>query len=144
MSTPDVVVVSLGIQGPQGVPGLGAPAGGLAGQVLAKVDNTNYNTQWVTIKSPNTGTAILDFGSFPGSNYAQVFVGGQPFILSSSTPIPSVEYVATANNTAADVQYYDSILELTTDIPVNYQGFNIYGFSTEKIQGKIQVSWTWA
>ena len=144
MSTPDVVVVSLGVQGPQGVPGLGAPAGGLAGQVLAKVDNTNYNTQWVTVKTPNTGTAILDFGPFPGSNNAQVAVGGQPYILSSSVVTTQVEYLATANNTAADVQFMDAFFEITIDVPVNYQGFNIYAFSTEKLQGKVQVSWTWA
>ena len=39
-----------GIQGPQGDKGdtgLGIPAGGLAGQVLSKIDNTDYNTQWV-------------------------------------------------------------------------------------------------
>lgn len=42
-----------GIQGPQGdkgddgAPGQGVPAGGLAGQVLSKIDGTDYNTQWV-------------------------------------------------------------------------------------------------
>lgn len=32
----------------QGVPGEGVPAGGTAGQVLAKIDGTDYNTQWTT------------------------------------------------------------------------------------------------
>ena len=36
-----------GPQGPQGNPGVGVPTGGTAGQVLAKVDGTDYNTQWV-------------------------------------------------------------------------------------------------
>ena len=31
-----------------GAPGVGVPAGGTAGQVLAKVDATSYNTQWVS------------------------------------------------------------------------------------------------
>jgi len=31
-----------------GTPGPGVPAGGTTGQVLAKIDATNYNTQWVT------------------------------------------------------------------------------------------------
>jgi hypothetical protein len=35
----------LGATGPSGV---GIPAGGTSGQVLAKIDETNYNTQWVT------------------------------------------------------------------------------------------------
>ena len=39
-----------GPQGPQGdpgSPGVGVPAGGTAGQVLAKVDGVDYNTEWV-------------------------------------------------------------------------------------------------
>lgn len=36
-----------GADGPQGPAGQGVPAGGTTGQVLAKIDNTNYNTQWV-------------------------------------------------------------------------------------------------
>lgn len=37
-----------GPQGPQGVPGEGVPLGGTAGQVLAKVDGVDYNTEWIT------------------------------------------------------------------------------------------------
>ena len=38
-----------GAQGPQGDPGEGVPVGGSAGQVLAKIDGTNYNTEWVNV-----------------------------------------------------------------------------------------------
>ena len=41
-----------GIAGPQGLAGAtgaGVPAGGTAGQVLAKVDSDDYDTQWTTI-----------------------------------------------------------------------------------------------
>jgi hypothetical protein len=34
--------------GPTGPTGAGVPVGGTTGQVLAKIDETNYNTQWVT------------------------------------------------------------------------------------------------
>ena len=37
-----------GIQGDVGANGQGVPAGGTAGQVLSKIDGTNYNTQWTT------------------------------------------------------------------------------------------------
>jgi hypothetical protein len=37
----------VGPQGTQGDPGEGVPAGGTAGQGLAKIDGTNYNTEWV-------------------------------------------------------------------------------------------------
>ena len=40
----------------QGVAGVGVPVGGTAGQVLAKIDNANFNTEWVT---PSGGGAIL-------------------------------------------------------------------------------------
>jgi len=37
-----------GINGLQGLNGVGVPVGGTTGQVLAKIDGTDYNTQWVT------------------------------------------------------------------------------------------------
>lgn len=36
-----------GAVGPAGAAGPGVPAGGTAGQILSKVDGTNYNTQWI-------------------------------------------------------------------------------------------------
>jgi hypothetical protein len=37
-----------GTNGTNGTNGQGVPTGGTAGQVLAKIDSTNYNTQWLT------------------------------------------------------------------------------------------------
>lgn len=37
-----------GTNGTNGTNGLGVPAGGTAGQVLAKIDSTDNNTQWIT------------------------------------------------------------------------------------------------
>ena len=52
-----------GATGPQGPAGQGVPAGGTAGQVLQKVDGTDYNTEWVTPSSggggPDTGLASI-------------------------------------------------------------------------------------
>jgi hypothetical protein len=36
-----------GAQGPQGDPGIGIPTGGTGGQILAKIDDTNYSTEWI-------------------------------------------------------------------------------------------------
>lgn len=44
-----------GPQGPAGAEGQGVPMGGTAGQVLAKIDGTDFNTQWV---NPTTGGGI--------------------------------------------------------------------------------------
>jgi hypothetical protein len=49
-----------GPPGPAGPAGQGVPVGGTAGQVLAKIDSTNYNTQWVT--PPSSIVAALIFG----------------------------------------------------------------------------------
>ena len=37
------------------------PAGGTAGQVLSKIDGTNYNTQWVT---PSSGSSSFNFNNY--------------------------------------------------------------------------------
>lgn len=39
---------AIGATGAQGPAGQGVPVGGSTGQILAKIDGTNYNTQWVT------------------------------------------------------------------------------------------------
>lgn len=57
-----------GVDGDDGADGVGVPAGGTTGQVLAKVDSTDYNTTWVTpsniVASVNglTGAVVLDDG----------------------------------------------------------------------------------
>ena len=55
----------IGPQGPSGTSGQGVPTGGTTGQVLAKVDDTNYNTAWVT---PASGG-----GSSPKMSVSAVF-----------------------------------------------------------------------
>ena len=50
-----------GPQGPAGTPGAngqGVPVGGTTGQVLAKVDATDYNTQWVTPSAGGSGAQV--------------------------------------------------------------------------------------
>ena len=55
-TAPAILTVGVGVpgatgaQGPQGDPGEGVPVGGSAGQVLAKIDGTNYNTEWVNVE----------------------------------------------------------------------------------------------
>lgn len=36
-----------GIPGPQGPAGVGVPAGGAAGEILAKIDGVDFNTEWI-------------------------------------------------------------------------------------------------
>ncbi len=43
-----------GATGSAGATGAGVVTGGTAGQVLSKIDGTNYNTQWITLPSPTS------------------------------------------------------------------------------------------
>jgi hypothetical protein len=54
---PQGPIGATGLQGPQGVVGPGVPAGGTAGQVLTKVNSTDYNTQWATPSSGGSGNS---------------------------------------------------------------------------------------
>ena len=59
----------------------GVPAGGTTGQVLSKIDNANYNTQWITASSggvPGGANNTIQFnnnGVFGGDNGFQ-YSGG--------------------------------------------------------------------
>ncbi len=65
-----------GPQGPAGTNGVGVPAGGTTGQVLAKIDGTDYNTQWVSgggggatdLSIANRGASTLDIASSTGND----------------------------------------------------------------------------
>lgn len=48
-----------GERGPAGEPGVGIPEGGTAGQILAKVDDENYNTEWVDAPSGGGGESDM-------------------------------------------------------------------------------------
>lgn len=64
-----------GAQGPQGATGAGVPTGGSAGQILSKIDATDYNTQWITNSGGGDGGA-------DGSLYLTTLVpGASPFVI---------------------------------------------------------------
>jgi hypothetical protein len=46
---PAVLTIGVGVPGATGPAGPGVPVGGTAGQILQKIDGTNYNTDWVTV-----------------------------------------------------------------------------------------------
>lgn len=60
-----------GPAGPAGTNGQGIPTGGTTGQVLAKVNGTDYNTQWVT---PN-GSSGWGLTGNAGTNSGTNFIG---------------------------------------------------------------------
>lgn len=62
-----------GPAGADGAPGVGVPAGGTAGQVLQKVDGTDYNTTWAT---PSGGGGVV------GIHYLVPLASGEKIDLS--------------------------------------------------------------
>lgn len=55
--------------------GFGIPTGGTSGQVLQKVDGTNYNTQWASSAVPTGGTTGQILRKVDGTNYNTQWYG---------------------------------------------------------------------
>ena len=91
------------------------------------------------------GTAVLDFGSFPGSNEASIAVPGQAAIGAASKAEAFVMADDTTDDhTASDHRYFAALVGLTCGTPVAGVGFTIYARSTEKLQGTFALRWVWA
>lgn len=93
----------MGPMGPQGNTGPGVPTGGTAGQVLSKINGTDYNTEWVTISPKRKFNAeifyanTLSNGSWfrraPGDNISGSYSGypsAYPFVLPFACTITKV------------------------------------------------------
>ena len=86
-----------GSQGPQGSQGIQGPAGpgvasgGTAGQVLSKVDGTDYNTQWITPSGLPSGASEARL-MFKDNEWKRVNCTKKSFTFSSSNKIPANSY----------------------------------------------------
>jgi len=80
-----------GTNGTNGTNGQGVPVGGTTGQVLAKINATDYNTQWTT---PAAGTVTSVTGTAP--------------IVSSGGTTPAISVTAASTAAAGVVQLSDS------------------------------------
>jgi len=58
---------STGVSGTSGTSGFGIPTGGTSGQVLAKIDGTDYNTEWVN-QTGGLGTGTSGTSGIDGSS----------------------------------------------------------------------------
>lgn len=64
-----------GPAGANGADGVGVPAGGTTGQVLAKTSATDYDTEWATPAATGSGVLLLESGdSVPGGTAADTIV----------------------------------------------------------------------
>lgn len=124
-----------GPAGPQGAPGQGVPSGGDAGQVLAKIDGTDYNTEWVDQSGEVTYQESVTYVQLVAKIGASELVPGLRYLITDfatayyhtdgGVPINDPQYAAvepivvtaiTANSIASlafstvhpsDVLYYD-------------------------------------
>ena len=96
--------------GPQGPAGPGVPSGGTAGQVLTKVDGTDYNTEWATpsggsisvsVAGSTTENAITEQGAYNvydnvipnGNNYTHII-----YLEETLTPCKKIQLTLTTSN----------------------------------------------
>jgi hypothetical protein len=91
------------------------------------------------------GSAVIDFGTFPGSNEASVIVTGQTDITAASK---AEAYImadsTTTDHTASDHRYAAVFMGLTCGTPTAATGFTISARSTEKLTGSFEIQWVWA
>lgn len=90
------------------------------------------------------GTAVIDFGAYPGSSEAQVAVTGQTEILSTKKAEAWITAEATSDHTINDHAYASALVALTCSVPTDGVGFTIYARCLDKMQGTFNVNWVWA
>ena len=78
-----------------------------------------------------TGTAVIDFGAFPGVSDASVAVTGQAAIVAGSLVEAWIRPEATADHT--DTEHMVETLKVIAANIVAGTGFTIYGFNTSQI-----------
>jgi hypothetical protein len=94
--------------------------------------------------SSATGTATIDFGAWPGTNEAVVYVTGQTSILSTSKA--SAFIMAddlTGDHSSKDHRYLSSLVGFSCGTPTAGTGFGIFAHSVHKLSGQFLVRWVW-
>ena len=90
------------------------------------------------------GSAVVDFGAFPGSSEAFVVVVGQTEILAGSKAEAWITAEATTDHTINDHTYAAALVALSCTAPTAGVGFTIYARCLDKMQGTFNVNWVWA
>lgn len=97
-----------GATGPTGPAGVGVPAGGTSGQVLSKIDSTNYNTQWVSGGGTNLAktTGSVTLGSCDGGGAlaagSNAHAGAVSFTTSSNPGSCTINFGSVYTNAGAN------------------------------------------
>ena len=113
-STPWATLPYFVADGAPGTPGVGVPVGGTANQVLAKIDATDYNTQWVnqsgggatnlsTTRDATSVTVASDTGTDATLAAATSLLAGVQ-TAADKAKLDAIEAGATANATNAQLR----------------------------------------
>ena len=97
-----------GPQGPIGPAGVGVPTGGTTGQILSKISNVDYQTQWtsvgsgtVTSVSGSGGTTGLTLSGGPITSTGTLTLGGTLNVASGGTGASTLTGYLIGNGTSA-------------------------------------------
>lgn len=90
------------------------------------------------------GSAVLDFGAWPGSNEAQTVITGLADITAGAGVEAWPMAEASGSHSAADAAYAARFYSLTCGAVVAAQGFTIYARSEHKLQGTFAARYVWA
>jgi len=107
-----------GATGATGATGQGVPVGGTSGQVLSKINSTNYNTQWVT---PSTGVTSIGglTGALNSTGTGDVVFGDSPTFtgtVNAPTIVGDLIGNATTSTTAATATVAITAQKATDDL----------------------------
>lgn len=90
------------------------------------------------------GSAVIDFGAWPGSNEAEVVVTGLADMTAETGAEAWPMAEASGSHTAADAAYAARFYSLTCGAVVAGEGFTIFARSEHKLQGPFKVRYVWA
>ena len=148
----DYVGVGSGIQSASGknlvlsVPGYGPFV--RVNKTTGLLETSTDGTNWYPVTTGAMGTALIDFGSTPGSTSCNVVITGQAAIPSTA----SVKAWMNADNTGTGPLYTDGhnsaehelvTIKLTCGSIVPGTGFTIYATTDLRLDSTFKVHWSW-
>ena len=116
----------------------------LSPSTIGKYLQTNgvgANPTWENVL--NTGVAIIDFGSAPGSNLTSITVSGQSNISSSSIIKAYINKNSTASHNEMEHQIVGLALAITTGDIVVGSSFTIHACTMLRLTGSFKINWEW-
>lgn len=88
------------------------------------------------------GTATVNFGTTPGTNYVSVVVTGQAGIV-NGTSLAEAWMMATSTADHNVIEHQIVPMKLTCGNIVTGTGFTIYAFTDLRLTGTFSVQWVW-